>query len=132
MIGNENGLGALLRKNYAPYLKLNGCLAHLLNLVNKHSFDQYNTLKGFNELITKVYKSFMNAPKRLLDLERWYLLKNERFHRLLTIYDISWLRFNSVNNYRKNFVAVLDCLLKLNQIFLKTKKIRDKAAKLYN
>ena len=31
MIGTENGAAAILKKEYAPYLQVNGCFGHLIN-----------------------------------------------------------------------------------------------------
>ena len=57
-MGNLNGIAAQLRNSYCPFLKVNGCSAHLFNLAIKHSFDEYRTLENFDDLIKKVFKFF--------------------------------------------------------------------------
>ena len=109
MIGNEAGYAAIIKRVYAPFLHVNGCFGHLFNLTIKHSFEELRHLEEFDILIKKVYKYFSKAPKKLLDLQKWYALKGLKYHKLLNIFDIRWLsRANSVNNYRSSIAAVLD------------------------
>ena len=133
MIGAENVAAAILKKEYAPYLQVNGCFGHLFNLSFKHSFENLRHLQEIDDLIKKVYKYFSKFPKKLLDLEKWFNLKGLKYHKLLTIFDVRWLsRANSVSNYRKCLVAVLDILLKQSSDLTFDKKTREKALKLYN
>ena len=132
-LGDQNGIAAQLRTNYCPFLKVNGCSAHLFNLATKHAFDGLETLKLFDELMKKIYKFFSKSPKKLLDLQKWFLLKNKKYHKLLNIFDIRWLsRFDCVNNYRANLPGVLDTLLKISKDIMYPKKVRDKSRNLYD
>ena len=131
-VGVDNGIAALLKKNYCPYLKLNGCSAHLLTLTIKHAFDEYRTLEAFDEHIKAIYKFFSKSPSRLLDLQKWFQFKGIKYHKLLTIFDIRWLsRFHSVSNYRSNLPAILDTLLKTSKDFTKHQKLRENSLILY-
>ena len=132
MVGMENRVARNLIK-FCPYMKLNGCFADLLNMANKHAWDDFNTLKEYDKFLKSIYKFFSKAPKKLLYLRKWFLLRNQKYHKVLNIFDIRWLsKSNTVNNYLKNFLGVLDCLLKVESDIKETKKMRDKAEKLYN
>ena len=133
MVGEDEGLKGNLKRNYCPYITVNGCFAHLFQLVNKHSFENYNHLVEFDETVNKTYKYFSKSSKKLLDLERWYLLKDLKYHKLLNIFDIRWLsRANSVNNFRQNFPAVLDTFIEYIKDYKTDKKTQIKTKKFYD
>ena len=126
MVGYEAGCGTIIKQEHAPFLEVNGCFGHLFNLSIKHSFDELRHLQEFDLLIKKVYKYFSKAPKKLLDLQKWYTLKGLKYHKLLNIFDIKWLsRANSVNNYRSCLVAMFNSLIEHGKDFLMEKKVEN-------
>ena len=40
------------------------------------------------------------------------------------------IRFNSIRNYRNNFITIFDCLLNIKSNILEDKDVREKAWKL--
>ena len=87
----------------------------------------------FDKLVKKIYKPFSKPPKKLLDLQKWSVLKELKYHKLLNIFDITCLsRFNSVNNLRLNIAALLDILRDTKSSVKETKKMGAKASKIYD
>ena len=109
MIGDNNGVVGCLQRDLSPFIVANGCFAHLFQLTNKNAYEQYRHLIEFDILVKKVYKFFSKAPKKILDLQKWHVLRGRKYHKLLNIFDIRWLsKSNSVNSLRCNLPAVLD------------------------
>ena len=90
MVGSHSGLSTLLKPE-SPYLVANGCFAHLFQLVNKHSCEQYMSIIEYDKLLKKLYKFFSKSCKTSLDLQKWFAIKNLKYHKLLNIFDIRWL-----------------------------------------
>ena len=89
-VGKDHGICTQLRKDHCPFVKIQGCTAHLFNLATKHSFEEFRTLEDFDLFIKSVYKFFSKRPKKILDLEKWFILKNKKYYKLLNIFDIRW------------------------------------------
>jgi len=129
----NNGIGVQWSEKYSPYVKPNGCFAHLFNLATEHSFEESSHLRDFDSLVKKKFKRFSKRIKLLLDLQGWHRIKKKKFHKYLTIFDIRFLsRMDPVSNYRKNLPAALDVLLKNSSDVANGHEARAKFREVYS